>query len=339
MAEDAPIFEELGSDKDKGYLFVFTDFNMDKKFSLTDEIRGIGWGREVCPTTGKEHLQGMIQVFKQSRFKAIIKLLGGNVWIKVARGTVEQCKEYCSKEGLYTQYGNFVRKGQKLQGIVENYEAGNSIIDIIENNEDMYMKYHGGIDKIYMHLEDRDKGSVKRSMTNWIIWGDSGIGKTTAIYNKHGRENCYMLADPKGDNKCWNGYTGQGVLILDEFYSWLHLNDILRLLDGNPYQCRGLCKSTYANFTYVYLTLNEDPLEVLYPGVTGEKRKAFFRRFDKCLKVVKGNIDLHSNIETKLVYTEQKFSDYIPPAEYVDLDNYQIIEPMDCEADGSGELG
>ncbi|GAC77800.1 replication protein, partial [uncultured marine virus] len=140
MEADAPIFDELGSDKDKGYLFVFTDFNMDKKFSLTDEIRGIGWGREVCPTTGKEHLQGMIQVFKQSRFKAIIKLLGGNVWIKVARGTVEQCKEYCSKEGLYTQYGNFVRKGQKLQGIVENYEAGNSIIDIIENNEDMYMK-------------------------------------------------------------------------------------------------------------------------------------------------------------------------------------------------------
>ena len=57
--------------------------------------------RAMLESTGWKHLQGLVQVFTQSRFKAIIKLLGGNVWVKVARGTHKQCQEYCMKEGAY----------------------------------------------------------------------------------------------------------------------------------------------------------------------------------------------------------------------------------------------
>lgn len=304
---------------DKGYLFVFTDFNVDKTYELTEEIRGIGWGLETCPSTKRKHLQGMIQMKKQSRFKAVIAALGGNVWVKVARGTVEQCKTYCQKEGAYTSVGCFVRQGQRIQGIVENYEQGNTILDIIKNDEEQYKKFHAGIDKIYMHLEDEEFGSKQREMTNIIIWGDSGVGKSTAIRNKHGRENCYSLGDPDGDNKCWNGYTGQSVLILDEFYSWIVHATMLKLLDGEPYQCRGLCKSVYAKFTTIYLTLNEDPRKVLYPNMKGEKRTAFFRRFQKCLEVRRGNIDPSSGLETLLVH-DCKMSNWRKPSEFLDLD-------------------
>lgn len=302
----------------RGYVYVFTDFNINKDYELLPEIRGIGWGLETCPTTKRQHLQGFVQTFKQITFKPLIKLLGGNVWVKVARGTIEQCKEYCKKEGAYKEKGYFVRKGQRLQGIVENYEAGNSIRDIVNNDEDKYLKYHSGIDKIYSMMEDEEFGSVKRTMRNFIIWGDSGLGKTTSIRNKHGDENCYLLADPNGDNKCWNGYTGQKVLILDEFYSWIKLSDMLRMLDGLPYQCRKLGKSEYAKFDFIYLTLNEDPLLALYPETKGEKRTAFFRRFEKCLKVTRGNIAPSSIFEPKndIIVETQKISDYKKPSTF-----------------------
>lgn len=309
-------------DSKRGYLFVFTDFNIDKKYELSDEIRGMGWGLEVAPETNRKHLQGWIQVYKQSRFKKIIELLGGNVWVNVAKGTIDQVKDYCKKDGKYTGLGTSVRQGQKLEGIIENYEAGNSILDIAINDEQKYLKYHAGISKIYSMLDDQTKGSVNREMHNFIIWGDSGTGKTTAIENKHGIENCYLLGDPDGDNKCWNGYTGQSVLILDEFYSWIKISTMLRMLDGRPYQCRGLCVSRYAEFTHIYITLNEDPLKVLYAQefeTHPEKKKAFFRRFEKCLKVSRGNIEPLTFSETKIKVETQRISNYKKPKNFFTL--------------------
>jgi hypothetical protein len=313
----------------RGYVFCFTDFDLTKEYILTPEIRGIGWGKETCPTTKKLHYQGFIQLFKQSRFKKVIKLLGGSVSVRVALGTIEQNKEYCKKEGNYKELGYFVRKGQRLQGIVENFEAGNTIQDIFMNDEKKYLKFHAGIDKIYSSMEHSTYSGVKRTMRNFIIWGDSGLGKTTSIHNKHGLENCYVLGNPNGDNKCWNGYTGQKVLILDEFYSWIMLSEMLRLLDGLPYQCRMLGKSEYAKFTYIYLTLNEDPLDVLYPEIKGEKRTAFFRRFEKCLKVTRGNIEPLSSLShflgktgNDIIVEEQKISSYIAPSSYLNLDSH-----------------
>ena len=315
---------DIGNDERKGYVYVFTDFNINKVYELTDEIRGIGWGLEKCPTTGREHLQGFVQTYKQITFKPLIKLLGGNVWVKVANGTIEQCKEYCKKEGKYSELGYFVRKGQRLQGIVENHEAGNSIKDIIINDEDKYLKYHSGIDKIYAIMDIDKYGGEVRTMTNTIIWGDSGVGKTTAIYTKHGLENCYLLGDPDGDNKCWNGYQDQTVLILDEFYSWIKLSTMLKMLDGLPFQCRRLGSSVYARFTHIYLTLNEDPLVVLYPDTQGEKRKAFFRRFQKCLKVTRGNIEPSSYFETKK--SSEIIVEVIKHTTYTKPKNFFVLE-------------
>ncbi|AXQ66612.1 MAG: putative viral replication protein [Cressdnaviricota sp.] len=326
--------EFADTDKDKGYMFVFTDFNVDKVYELTDAVRGIGWGLETCPTTGRKHLQGFIQVFKQSRFKAIIQLLGGHVWVKVARGTHEECQNYCMKEGAYQQMGCFVKQGQRIQGIVENYEAGNTILDIIENDEEKYLKYHAGIDKIYQHLEIRDNKDKVRKMTNVILWGDSGTGKTTSIEQKHGRENCYVLGNPEGDNKCWNGYDGQKVLILDEYCSWFPLSVMLTMMDGRPWQCRALCKSMYAKFDHIYITMNDDPRTSLYPNVEGEKRVAFFRRVHKCLEVRRGNIAPSSDNETKKVPIQvkvTKVSKYVKPTEFFSLE-------LDYEAEAYKKL-
>jgi hypothetical protein len=47
--EDAAAAQgEFATQNQVRLMFVFTDFNIDKIYELTDAIRGIGWGLEQC---------------------------------------------------------------------------------------------------------------------------------------------------------------------------------------------------------------------------------------------------------------------------------------------------
>ncbi|AXH75502.1 MAG: putative viral replication protein [Circoviridae sp.] len=304
--------------------YVFTDYNeerIENGYELSDKIRGIRWGRETCPTTGKTHNQGYVQFFKQQRFKGAMTALNTKCYLAVARGNLQDNIEYTSKEGDAKAIGHFVKQGQHLKGIVENHEAGNTLLDIVENDEATYIKYHGGIDKVYGMLDNEKYSKLIRNVSNYIIWGDTGVGKTTSIINKYGIENCFLLTNVDGDNKYFTNYNGESILIIDDFYSWLHLSVLLKILDNQPYQTRGLYRSGWARWTEVYITSNEDP-DLWYKETVGEKRKALFRRFKKRIEVSKGN---NGTLDTNIIEFDTKSEKQI----YLDLDK-DVFKEKSC---------
>jgi len=74
-----------------------------KKISKLDYTYVI-YGKEVCPTTKKPHLQFFIILGKKKRFTAVAKRLSCH--IEPAKGTDKECVDYCSKDGCVTQFGN-----------------------------------------------------------------------------------------------------------------------------------------------------------------------------------------------------------------------------------------
>lgn len=104
--------------------FVFTlhDYtDSDIEFFNVYDFAYVCYGKEICPTTGRKHLQGYFQFKKPTKYLSLppfkncpdaeynddktIKTVGRSKWIKPARGSLEQCIDYCSKEGDFYERG------------------------------------------------------------------------------------------------------------------------------------------------------------------------------------------------------------------------------------------
>lgn len=66
-----------------------------------NEIAYIVYQEEKCPTTGRNHLQGYLQLVSKKRLngaKGILQVLfGGHPHLEVARGSPQENFEYCTK--------------------------------------------------------------------------------------------------------------------------------------------------------------------------------------------------------------------------------------------------
>jgi len=90
----------------KRWLFTLNNYNLDDpqdmiNLDLTDYCV---MGREVCPTTGTPHIQGYAIFKNPTRMSQLKKILPRAHWTK-AKGTPQQNRTYCMKDGLAEEYG------------------------------------------------------------------------------------------------------------------------------------------------------------------------------------------------------------------------------------------
>lgn len=274
-----------------------------------DKIRYLIVAWEKCKKTGKEHFQCYCQLSKTIRRAGFKKLIGDNsTHLEQQRGTNIEAMTYCWKgqfkekgtgfpqpSAIFLEFGRFCEKGGQRTDILlikEEIDNGKGIHDICKTEGlfGTWCRYHSGFEK-YKQLVDDDKGkrTIRKSIEVILAYGDCATGKTEGIYNKEGIENCYTLENPNGDNKNWNGYSNQKILVIDDFYGWMKLNDMLRILDKYPYRCRMLGGYRWACWEKVYITSNKKP-ENWYCHVGNEKvLLALYSRISKRVKVLRGN--------------------------------------------------
>lgn len=90
--------------------FVFTlhDYvDSDIEFFNVYDFAYVCYGKEVCPTTGRKHLQGYFQLKKQAKVASFapFKVAGRSKWFKPADGSHEECINYCKKDGDFYERG------------------------------------------------------------------------------------------------------------------------------------------------------------------------------------------------------------------------------------------
>lgn len=217
--------------------WVFTAFGDDfpdyEALVRGPDVVYVGWGEEICPTTGRLHHQGcLVLTVKSQSTKFVSELLGG-CHVEPCRGTLKQAIEYCKKEGKFTALGDEPAPGSRsdLKDIVDQLRAGSiTMPEIILDDPMLYHKYGRTLEKVCWTLKSQN---TRQGMTKGIwYWGPTGCGKTHRALEGLAEGDYYVHTIT--DKGWWDNYHQQKVCILDDFRGGIEYATLLRLVDKWP---------------------------------------------------------------------------------------------------------
>ncbi len=238
-------------------------------------IRGIGYGDEIGPKSGKRHFQVHIQFFNKKRMGGVKRIIGTKkINLIVCSGSVAQNKVYCSKDKKYKVLGLFICQGHRtdLEDIKKTLDDGGTMKKIADDHFGSYIRYHRGLQS-YKKMVEQERTKKFRKLDVELVCGPTGTNKTrNAVENN---PNAFKIT---GKNLKWfDGYNQEKTLIIDEYNNDIGITELLNLLDG--YQLRLEIKGsfTYANWNKVIITSNLKPVEI-HAQAKPEHKKALGRR-------------------------------------------------------------
>lgn len=263
-------------------------------FNMDHVVYGC-YQKEICPSTGKEHWQCYVEFKKSYDIQRCKNYIGyshkgrksGNpdekdcVLIKRQATDPQDAINYCMKPesavpGTFEEFGDrtcindWGKKKKGNQGKREDLrELGRQVlagVDDLDIDPMYWIKYSRGIEKLQSLMINQRRLTEYTHTDVVVVYGDAGVGKTRTIYELEGINNCYKLERTGNDRLFFNGYKGEKVLILDDFYGWIKWGQLLNILDGYPQIIE--VKNSYAHRAWnkVYITSNK-PYEEWYPRV------------------------------------------------------------------------
>jgi len=131
------------------------------------------------------------------------------------------------------ELGSFSESGQGKRNDFKEaasfIQQGGSLTEAAARWPTLLVKYGRGFE----HLSRLSFKPELRDIDVWLLYGDSGIGKSRFVYQAFGLDRVYVLAS---ESPLWfDGYRGQDVLHIEEFSGLIGRSSLLRLLDVNPY--------------------------------------------------------------------------------------------------------
>ena len=231
---------ELGAYRDWCFTAWEKPINFDK-----EKIKYIIYGYELCPTNNREHYQGFAIFNRTVRLPQAKRCVGGGdrTHIKPRRGTRDQARDYCRKDGNVFEWGRFDPMTKE--------DLFKQPIEILKKDyPEFYCRYHRGLEKL------QPKGPIERDMEIYILWGEPGTGKTSHVMRTHG-ESVYKFDPPY---KWFDGYEGEEVLLIDDYKRGaIDRGLLLNILDRWRLKIDIKGSYTWALWTKVYITTNFHP--------------------------------------------------------------------------------
>lgn len=230
------------------------------------------WQLEIGES-GTPHYQGYIKFSQTRRLNWVRETIGfGGPHLEPAEGTDEECIRYCTKadthvEGPYWFPSEEAVRGHRqgvrsdLAALAEAAKAGQSLVEISEICPATYIRNYRGIAH-YRGLHN--PAAVDRNTVEVVcLYGPSGVGKTHWARRTLG---CPVFEpEVKKDQVWFNGYSGEKILLLDEYAGQLPIPVFNRICD--PYAYQAPCKmAPYepAQWTRVIVLTNLRP-DAWYP--------------------------------------------------------------------------
>jgi len=262
-------------------------------------IQATVFQKESAPDTGKLHFQIYAQLkIKTTRGKMaeILQIQPNTYHAEIARGSSGENVVYCTKE--YTRV-----EGPWILGTIKKKQQGhrsdlNAIAAAINVGIDLptiARAYPGDWFRYYKGIKDYQVLTINppewRELDVTVYWGLTDVGKSRRVRIQEGTKNIYVLR--KGNYDCiwFDGYLGQKVLLIDDFYGWIKISDLLVFLDGYPLQLQTKGSYTWAFWERVYLTSNVHPKD-WYKDVPAEVIKALMRRIHIIEYMGSGDFDV-----------------------------------------------
>lgn len=203
------------------------------------------------------------------RFSTVKKLFP-TAHIDPAKGSSEENRDYVQKSGkweddpkgetsvpdTFEEWGELPveQPGKRTDlAVLHQYLMdGRTNYEIMEINPD-YMLSLDKIDRARQVIEEHRHRDTFRQVEVVYIWGKTGTGKTRGVMEKYGYSSVYRVTDYSHP---FDSYTGEDVLLLDEYGSNFKIRELLNYLDGYPLTLPCRYTNRVACYTKVYIISN-----------------------------------------------------------------------------------
>lgn len=161
--------------------------------------------------SGTPHLQGYV-VFPAPWRLNRVKAYMPRAHLEVARGTSDENRKYCMKDGKYEEYGECPADARITSE--RNHEEWDSAFELAKVGEfeaipkHMLIRYYASFQKI--HRDYQLEPECLDQLNNYWYHGPTGTGKSRKAYLEN--PGAYR----KACNKWWDHYRDQEVVIIEE---------------------------------------------------------------------------------------------------------------------------
>lgn len=206
---------------------------------INDHVTGLVCQLESAPTTGQLHYQGCVKFKEPVSATAVKKVIGHKAHVEAMKGTWDEAKQYCKKDKTRVEgttpfeAGATGGQGQRsdLDALQEDIKEGKTMRQIADKHFSSFLRYNHGIGQYrFMCMTPRD---FKTKVV--IHYGAAGAGKSYNANLAAKDKSSFTLCRGNGDNIWWDGYDGQEIALLDDFYGWVRFSDMLQLMDRYAY--------------------------------------------------------------------------------------------------------
>lgn len=176
-----------------------------------ESVTYLCFGRETGES-GTYHLQGFLRTSLQHPHSWFRDIIGHGAHIEFAKGSAEQCIEYCEKDGDFVEHGRRPATNKSKGEITK--EAWKNTINaakrgaLDEVEPEHYVKYYRTLCTI--KKDHMAKPPDATGVTGVWYYGAAGAGKS-----RKARDD-YPDAYLKMANKWWDGYQDDRFVILDD---------------------------------------------------------------------------------------------------------------------------
>lgn len=204
---------------------------------LPDGVKYFVGQLEAAPTTGKEHLQGYVQLTMPRRLPWLKENLSHTAHWEAARGSAAENKAYCAKsktrlDGPW-EFGEVPAQGKRndLLDIKKKLDRGVPFSQV-QKDEDHYSTCirYGRALSLYAASQILPRDS-KNAVICTLMYGKPGMGKSRAAEELASTIGGPFYRKPPC-NKWFDGYQGENTIVFDDFTgSWLPWGVLMQIMD------------------------------------------------------------------------------------------------------------
>lgn len=310
----------------QGRRFMFTHNNYTKdsiEFWKSFDYSYIVFGEEVGSKKGTPHLQGYLETPRKTCISSIhayfrksfrdrypaapegreVKLPG----LKHPNGSYLQNKIYCSKDAKnVVELGEPMKQGVRTDiiAICKELTVGTLTLDtLLEEQPLLWWRYQ----RLFEKTVDRALSKLKRTKRPEVFWfyGPTGTGKTHTAHTWaiSQKEPYYVF---KKDHGWWDDYTGEGIVILEDFRGEIEWAELLQLTDKNTSSVsrRGRARIPFVAHTII-ITTPLTPDEIYEDKVHHKDKMEQIHRRIRLMK------EFTEKYEEKVVELDEKYKTLI----------------------------
>jgi len=254
--------------------FVFTWNNPDpiaEPPNVWPNVKYAIWQYEVGEE-GTGHYQGYVMFDKLMSFKQVHEIIPEGIWIQKRKGSHAEAKAYASKEesrvyGPWT-YGEEPKQGARSDlATIAEYVKDHTMAEVAVEFPAQFMRYERGI-SAYKNITTPDRSELTKLI---VFWGPPLTGKSTHVTTTY--PGAFWLKRGRTGEPWWDGYDGQATVVIDEFYGWIGVDTMSRLIDFTPYYVEHKGKSVKFTSKLIVIISNKSPEEWWSCELYGMRRR------------------------------------------------------------------